>query len=150
MERINAGYKIVQSIRINPTEEIVIGHAVNPARPAQYVCWNCINGEKYFNGTYVCTYRVALSTACERIARQYDDIAVEDPHAYDVPTEECRIVGCNGPDGSGEDDVTVVIHRYGVDDYSVWFTGNPEDETSGCSTRGSLTDIIYELHDYID
>lgn len=39
----------------------------------------------------------------------------------------------------------VVIHRYGLNDYSVWFTDDPNNDTHGCSVRGTLIDIIEEL-----
>lgn len=38
-----------------------------------------------------------------------------------------------------------IINRYGEDDYSVWFTYYPKDDTSGCSTRGTLMDIVNEI-----
>lgn len=41
----------------------------------------------------------------------------------------------------------VSIDRYGKNDYGVWFTDDPEDEMSGCSTRGSLKDILEEVRD---
>lgn len=48
---------------------------------------------------------------------------------------------------TGKSGITIVIHRYGVDDYSVWFTDDPSDDTSGYSTRGSFKDILKELKD---
>lgn len=55
------------------------------------------------------------------------------------PTTECIIKGrsCS----------TIIIQRFGPDDYSAWYTDDPGDETSGCSTRGSLEDILRELSD---
>ena len=63
--------------------------------------------------------------------------------ADDEPTEECRIVGCHGAD-------TIIIQRYGQNDYSAWFTDDPDDESSGSSVRGSLTAIIGEVYQCID
>ena len=44
-----------------------------------------------------------------------------------------------------DDGSHILIDRYGVNDYSVWFTDDPKDNTSGCSTRGTLMDIFDEL-----
>lgn len=56
---------------------------------------------------------------------------------YIGPTTECTFKGrsCN----------SVVIQRFGQDDYSAWYTDDPTDDTSGCSTRGSLESILHEL-----
>lgn len=43
----------------------------------------------------------------------------------------------------------VVIHRYGVDDYSVWFTDDPSNDAHGCSVRGTLVQIIEEMKEEI-
>ena len=64
--------------------------------------------------------------------------------ADDEPTEECRIVGCHG------DSDTIIIQRYGQNDYGAWFTDDPDDESSGSSVRGTLVDIIGEVYQCID
>lgn len=64
--------------------------------------------------------------------------------AEDEPTEECRIVGCRG------DSDTIIIQRYGQNDYGALFTDDPDDESSGSSVRGTLVDIIGEVHQCID
>lgn len=76
-KRINAGYEIIQSIKTGKDSEIVIGKAVNPERPAQYVCWDCINGDNYSNGGYTMNYRQALAVMAERITNRYDYLPVE-------------------------------------------------------------------------
>lgn len=43
----------------------------------------------------------------------------------------------------------VVIHRYGQDDYSAWFTDDTTKEDHGCSVRGTLLDIIEECRDEV-
>ena len=48
-ERKNAGYTIVQSLKIGNTE-FVIGH--HPTAPSPYVTWECTNGDNYFWGHY--------------------------------------------------------------------------------------------------
>ena len=60
---------------------------------------------------------------------------------YTDPTRESNFAGrsCG----------SVIIHRYGQDDYSAWFTDNPNDDTSGCSVRGTLLDIIEECRDEV-
>lgn len=57
------------------------------------------------------------------------------------PTKETRFVGRSGQD--------IIIHRYGHDDYSAWFTDNPNNNTSGFSVRGTLIDIIEECRDEV-
>lgn len=56
---------------------------------------------------------------------------------YTEPTKESTFTGRSGS--------TIIINRYGPDDYSVWMTDTPNDNTSGCSVRGSLLDIIEEV-----
>lgn len=73
--RENAGYTIVQSIKTGANEEIVIGF--HPKAAARYVCWDCLNGNNYFNGGYTLNYRQALAVMAERINRRYDSLPVE-------------------------------------------------------------------------
>lgn len=54
-------------------------------------------------------------------------------------TKETSFTGKSGQD--------IIIHRYGEDDYSAWFTDDPGDDTSGCSVRGTLLDILEEIAD---
>ena len=75
--------------------------------------------------------------------QEHDDPA-EDTPAEDEPTEECRVVGCRG------DSETIIIQRYGQNDYGAWFTDDPDDESSGSSVRGTLVDIIGEVYQCID
>ena len=56
-------------------------------------------------------------------------------------TEEVRL--------QTEDGLYIIVHRYEIDDYSVWFTDDPNDDSSGCSTRGSFLDIVNELKDVL-
>ena len=79
MARINEGYEIVASIPTSNRHEIVIGHAISPRTPAQYVCWNCTDGDNYHNGGYATTYRQALAVVAERINRQYEYLPTEAP-----------------------------------------------------------------------
>jgi len=39
--------------------------------------------------------------------------------------------------------------KHGEDDYSVWFTEDPQNNDSGYSTRGKLAQLLDELPDYI-
>jgi hypothetical protein len=43
----------------------------------------------------------------------------------------------------------IQIWTHGADDYSVWYTDDLNDETSGSSTRGTLKDIFEELIDIL-
>lgn len=91
MKRINEGYEIVVSIPVGDGHELVIGHASNPRRPAQYVCWDCSNGSNYSNGGYTKSYRQALAILAERINRQYEYLPVEAP-ARDPATERAELI----------------------------------------------------------
>lgn len=91
MARINEGYEIIASVRTDDNYEIVIGHAINPKRPAQYVCWNCSNGEHYSVGQYCTTYRCALYVMSERITAGYDSIKLEAP-TRDPGTERAKLL----------------------------------------------------------
>lgn len=76
-KRINAGYEVIQSIRLDKTHEMVIAKAVSPSTPAQYVLWDCVNGDDYNTGAYTSTYRQALAAMAERITNRYDSLPVE-------------------------------------------------------------------------
>lgn len=49
-ERINGGYKIIESIFVGKME-FVLGE--NPNGASQYVTWRCKNGDDYFWGNYM-------------------------------------------------------------------------------------------------
>lgn len=70
--RENAGYTIIQSVRLDASHELVIGR--HPSAPAPYVCWYCRNGDDYDTGGYCRTYRQALLVLAERIRDNYDCI----------------------------------------------------------------------------
>lgn len=50
---------------------------------------------------------------------------------------------------TGKSGATIVITRYGENDYSAWWTDEDHlnDETFGYSVRGSLNDVVAELKD---
>ena len=73
--RACAGYIIIQSLRLDPSHEIVIGH--NPRAAAPYVCWDCRNGDDYNTGGYCQTYRQALLVLAERLHDRYDYMPFE-------------------------------------------------------------------------
>lgn len=73
--RVNAGYRIIQSIKLDGRHEIVIG--MNPMVPARYVVWDCTDGDSYDTGAYTSSYRQALYAVAERIKRRYDFLPVE-------------------------------------------------------------------------
>lgn len=49
----------------------------------------------------------------------------------------------------GRSGCSVVIHRYGQDDYSAWITDDVTKDDHGCSVRGTLLDIIEEVRDEV-
>lgn len=73
--RVNAGYRIIQSIKLDGRHEIVIG--MHPTAPARYVVWDCTGGDSYDTGAYTSTYRQALYAVAERIKRRYEFLPVE-------------------------------------------------------------------------
>lgn len=70
MERINAGYTIIESVRTGRREEIVI--ARHPSAPAPFVVWDCLDGDNYNTGGYCQTYRQALLILADRLRSRYD------------------------------------------------------------------------------
>lgn len=73
--RACAGYLIIQSLRLDPAHELVIGH--NPRAAAPYVCWDCTNGDDYNNGGYAATFRQSLLILAERIQNRYNYLPFE-------------------------------------------------------------------------
>lgn len=71
-KRINCGYEIIRSMKLDDSHEFVIGKAVDPKTPAQYVCWDCIGKNNYSNGEYGSTFRQALYSMAERIRGRYE------------------------------------------------------------------------------
>lgn len=69
------------------------------------------------------------------------DHNIIDPSTIDPDTFECRFVIASGD--------VVTIDRYGVDDYSVWFTDDVTKDWHGSSVRGSLLDILNELKEVL-
>lgn len=69
--------------------------------------------------------------------QERDDHADEhNESACEDPTEECR-VEVNG--------MTIVLQRYGKNDYGTWMTDDPSDSSSGMSIRGTFADILHEV-----
>ena len=73
--RVNVGYEIIRSMRLDAKHEIVIGK--HPTAPSSYVCWDCTNGDDYNNGGYCSSFRQALLIMAERITNRYDWLPVE-------------------------------------------------------------------------
>lgn len=48
-----------------------------------------------------------------------------------------------------KDSEYIIFHKYGEDDYSVWFTEDPNDETEGFSLRGTKNDVIKECKEVL-
>lgn len=65
--RMNAGYIITDSIHIGKAE-FVLG--VNSKAPAQFVTWECKDGNNYFWGHYCTTLFAAQKDLCERATRE--------------------------------------------------------------------------------
>ena len=73
--RVCANYEIIQTVRLDPRHEIVIGH--NPAAVAPYVCWDCTDRNDYNTGSYCQTFRQALLVMSERLHDRYDWLPIE-------------------------------------------------------------------------
>lgn len=65
--RMNAGYIITDSIHIGDAE-FVLG--VNSEAPAQFVTWECKDGNYYFWGHYCTTLLAAQKDLCERAMQE--------------------------------------------------------------------------------
>ena len=61
--RTNEGYEILVSIPVNEHEEIVIGRNYS----GRFVVWNCKDGDDYFWGHYVMTYKQALKALVRKL-----------------------------------------------------------------------------------
>lgn len=81
------------------------------------------------------TYEIESATRISNITTDELNAVLD----YDSPTIECTF--------KGRSCKHVSIDRYGVNDYGVWFTDDLDDDTSGCSTRGTLKDILEEVRD---
>ncbi|MBR6801783.1 MAG: hypothetical protein IKM61_08535 [Eubacteriaceae bacterium] len=68
-ERKNAGYTIIQSLRVG-NAEFVIGH--NPRASAPYVTWQCRDGASYFWGHYFMEKHHAERDLLKRAGRELD------------------------------------------------------------------------------
>lgn len=66
-ERTNAGYKIISSIYINDTEEIVMG-SMDTRFGTKYVTWQCTNGSAYHWGHYYDSFNAARDDMIRRAA----------------------------------------------------------------------------------
>jgi len=44
---------------------------------------------------------------------------------------------------------SIIITKYANDDYSICITDDIEDVNSGCSVRGTLTEVLEQLRDYL-
>ena len=91
MNRFNEDYRIITAIPTGKDTEIVIGHALNPHRPAQYVVWDCKGKCNYNNGGYTMNYRQALAVMANRIKQDYDFLPVEAP-AGDPDEEKAELL----------------------------------------------------------
>lgn len=74
-DRVNAGYKIINSIKFDKRRELVIG--MHPTAPSRYVVWDCTDGNNYDTGGYTSTYRDAMRILAERITRRAGFLPLE-------------------------------------------------------------------------
>ena len=44
---------------------------------------------------------------------------------------------------------SIIITKYADNDYSICITDDIEDVNSGCSVRGTLTEVLEQLRDYL-
>lgn len=66
--RTNAGYEIIASIRINETEEIVLGYMKSKICGDMYVTWDCTYKDNYFWGHYFNDFEEARNDMILRAA----------------------------------------------------------------------------------
>lgn len=85
--RINAGYIITDSIHIGKAE-FVLG--VNSEAPAQFVTWECKDGNNYFWGHYCTTLFAAQKDLCDRAMREIHILEPIDQSKENVPTVKSK------------------------------------------------------------
>lgn len=64
--RINAGYRIIETVRIETSLEVVLG-VLEGSHGTQYVTWQCRNGIDYFWGHYFLDFDAARRNLFERV-----------------------------------------------------------------------------------
>jgi hypothetical protein len=80
---MNAGYIITDSIHIG-NAEFVLG--VNSKAPAQFVTWECKDGNNYFWGHYCTSLFAAQKDLCERAMTEIHILEPIDQSKENVPT----------------------------------------------------------------
>lgn len=64
--RVNEGYRIIETVRINTTLEVVMGQS-ETRFDAQFVTWQCKNGHDYFWGHYFSDYDACRRDLFQRV-----------------------------------------------------------------------------------
>lgn len=64
--RINAGYRIIETVRIDTSLEVVLG-VLEGSYGTQYVTWQCKNGNNYFWGRYFDDFDAARRNLFKRV-----------------------------------------------------------------------------------
>lgn len=72
--RTNAGYIITNAIRIGNVE-IVMGE--NTSDPAQFVTWECKDGDNYYWGHYMTDKLAALHDLMERAEQELESLEIQ-------------------------------------------------------------------------
>ena len=70
------------------------------------------------------------------------DEVIFDTDIYDLTANEESTLECEETLKSFYVEDTIVVHRYGVNDYSVYY------KNGDCSTRGTFIDILNDMDDY--
>lgn len=70
-KRMNAGYEIIESIRIEENTEVVLGKKETPFG-TRYATWYCRDKANYNHGHYIDDYKVAKHDLLQRSLRELD------------------------------------------------------------------------------
>ncbi len=71
-DRINAGYRIIESHMKPNGDELVIGY--HEKAPQPYVCWWCSGGNNYYWGYYCSSYEEAKTNMMGRLGyKQFEE-----------------------------------------------------------------------------
>ena len=83
--RRNAGYTITESIRIGNVE-FVLGE--KQTEPAQYVTWECKDGDNYYWGHYMTDKLAALRDLLDRAGQELSVLEMRQSQRHRSPTRE--------------------------------------------------------------
>lgn len=83
--RENAGYTITEAIRVGNVEFVLGEH---PAAPAQYVTWECRDGNNYYWGHYMTDKLAALRDLLDRAGQELSILEMRQTQRHEKTRQE--------------------------------------------------------------